>query len=86
MIKMDWLAASVSLRAGGAALVIFSAVAYSLQVPPANGKQAQAAEEIYQTLLSNRKPGKIDYVHAASTTKPTPFRIKRKKYINCSVT
>ena len=26
MIKMDWLAASVSLRAGGAALVIFSAV------------------------------------------------------------
>jgi hypothetical protein len=45
--------------------------AYSLQIPPANWKQAQAAEEIYQTLLSNRKPGKIDYVHATNTIKPT---------------
>jgi hypothetical protein len=46
-------------------------LAYSLQIPPANGKQAQVAEEIYQTLLSNRKPGKIDYVHATNTIKPT---------------
>jgi hypothetical protein len=40
-------------------------LAYNLQIPPANGKQARVAEEINQTLLSNRKSGYNDKVHAA---------------------
>jgi hypothetical protein len=39
-------------------------LAYNLQIHPANGKQARVAEEIYQTLLSNRKPGHSDKVNA----------------------
>jgi len=47
MIKVDWLAASASLRVVGAALVIFLCMlAYNL--PPANGKQARMAEEPIQ--------------------------------------
>jgi hypothetical protein len=50
MIKVDWLAASASLRSGGAALVIFLC-RWRLQIPPANGKHARVAEKIYQTPL-----------------------------------
>ncbi len=45
--------------------------AYNLQIPPANGKQEQVAEEILQILLSNRKPGHIDKAHAAHIIQPT---------------
>jgi hypothetical protein len=40
-------------------------LAYNLQFPPANGKQARVAEEIYETLLSNRKPEHNDKLRAA---------------------
>jgi hypothetical protein len=49
--------------------------------------QAQAAEEIYQTLLSNRNLGYIDTVHADHIIKPTSFFfICQKKFINCFIT
>jgi hypothetical protein len=61
-------------------------VAYNKQIYSANGKHAQVAEEIYQTLMSNRKLGHIDKVHAAHIIKTNSFRIHRKKYNNCSIT
>jgi hypothetical protein len=50
-------------------------VAYNKQISPANGKHAQVTEEIYQTLMSNRKLGHIDKVRAAHIIKTTSFRI-----------
>ncbi len=54
-------------------------VAYNKQIYPAKGKHAQVAEEIYQTLLSNRKLEHIDKIHAAHIIKTNSFRIYRKK-------
>jgi hypothetical protein len=44
-------------------LIFFCPLAYNLPIPPANGKQARmaVAEEIYQTLMFNRKPGHMQY-------------------------
>ncbi len=61
-------------------------VAYNKQMYPANGKHAQVAEKIYQTLMSNRKLGHIDKLHAAHIIKTNSFRIFRKKYIHWSIT
>jgi hypothetical protein len=36
------------------------ALAYNLHNPPANGKQVPILEEIYQTLLTNKKQGKLN--------------------------
>jgi hypothetical protein len=60
--------------------------AYNLQIPPVNGKEARAAEEIYQKLLPNRKLGHIYKVHAAHIIKTTSFGIYRNKYFNNSIT
>jgi hypothetical protein len=35
-------------------------LAYNLHSPPATGKQAPIPEEIYQTLLTNKKQGNLD--------------------------
>jgi hypothetical protein len=71
----------------GAAFGNFSLLlAYNLQILSANGKRALAAEEIYQTLLSNRKPGHIDNIRAAHIIMPTSFHIYKKNYIKCSIT
>ncbi len=52
-----------------------AAVGVQFANPPASGKQDRVAEEIYQTLLSNRKPGNIDSVYTANIINPTTFRI-----------
>ncbi len=41
-------------------------LAYNFHIHPANGKQVQIAEEIYQAVLSNRKPENADNVHSAN--------------------
>jgi hypothetical protein len=47
LIKVDWLDACIALRVAGAVLIVY---------PPAlDGKQGPIPEEIYQTLLTNRK-------------------------------
>ncbi len=42
-------------------------LAFNFQNPTTNGKQGSEPEEIRQTLLSNRKPGNIDYRYASLT-------------------
>jgi hypothetical protein len=37
-----------------------------LHNPPANEKQEPIPEEIYQTLLTNKKQGNLDQIHAAN--------------------
>jgi hypothetical protein len=60
MIKVDRLAAGASLRVSAWPLISkFSlTLASRLQNLPANGKQGPVLEEMYQTLLSNKKQGK----------------------------
>jgi hypothetical protein len=57
MIKVDWIAASASLKVGDAVLVIFLSLTDSLQNPPANEKQGPLPEEISQILLTSKKKG-----------------------------
>jgi hypothetical protein len=54
-------------------------LAYNFHIHPANEKQAQIAEEIYQAVLSNRKPEHADKVHSANLVSHY-----RKKYIKWS--
>jgi hypothetical protein len=56
MIKDDWLAAPRLVALHWSFLIKCYWRKYNLQIVPANGKKLLAAEEIYQTLLSNRKP------------------------------
>ncbi len=42
-------------------------------------------EEIYQTLLTNKKQGNLDQVHAANIIKSTQTRINREKYTFCVI-
>jgi hypothetical protein len=44
------------------------ALAYNLHSPPANGKQGPIAEEISQTLLTNKNQGNLDQGHAHNIT------------------
>jgi hypothetical protein len=45
----------------GAVLIVFRpALAYNLHNPPAKGKQGPIPEEIYHTLLTNKKQGNLD--------------------------
>jgi hypothetical protein len=55
-------------------------LAYNLQILPANGKPALAAEESSQKLLTNSKPGNTDQMQAiVIIVKPTLFHINWKK-------
>ncbi len=58
-------------------------LADNLQNPPANRKQGPLLGGMFQTLLANKKQGKVYQVHAAKIIEPALFRINRKKYI-CS--
>jgi hypothetical protein len=61
LIKEDWLDACLALRVVGALLVVFLCRWRKiLHNPPANGKQGPIHEEIYQTLLTNKKQGNLD--------------------------
>jgi hypothetical protein len=59
---VDWLAACISKSAEWLALYlsISSGVGENLHNPPANGKQGSIPEEMSQTLLTNKKLGKLD--------------------------
>jgi hypothetical protein len=64
LIKVDWLAACIALRVVGAVFVIFlRRLRTILHSSPANGKQ------LFQTLLTNKKQGNLDKVHAANIIK-----------------
>ncbi len=52
MIKVDWLAAGGSLIESAVFLVSYLAVGVN---PLANGKQGPVPEEMFQTLLTNKK-------------------------------
>jgi hypothetical protein len=41
------------------------------QSSPAKGKQKPIPKEMFQTLLTNKKQGNLDYVHTANIIKPT---------------
>jgi hypothetical protein len=56
-----------------------------LHNPPANGKQGLKLEEMSHTLLTNKKQGHVDYVHAANIIKPTQTRINGEKYTFCVI-
>jgi hypothetical protein len=51
-----------------------------LNSPPANGKQGQIPEEIYQNLLTNKKQGNPDRIHMAIIIKTMQTRINLEKY------
>jgi hypothetical protein len=61
--KSEWLDACIALRMVGAVLVVFlrrwRKNCGTLQAP-ANGKEEPIPEEIYQTLLTNKKQGNLD--------------------------
>ncbi len=76
MIKVDWLAACIALILVGAVIVIFFwrwRTICKMHSLPANMKQLARAdtEEMSQTLLTNKKQGNLDLVHAANIIKPT---------------
>jgi hypothetical protein len=51
-----------------------------------SSRQWEARDDTYelsQTLLTNKKQGNLDYVHAAYIIKPTQTRIYREKYTFC---
>jgi hypothetical protein len=58
-------------------------LAENLHNPPPNGKQGPIHEEIYQTLLTNKKQGNLGKVHDANIIKPTQTPINHKKYTFC---
>jgi hypothetical protein len=57
---VDWLDACIALRVVGAVLVVFLRRCHKDLQNPANGKQVPISEEIYQTLLTNKKQGNLD--------------------------
>jgi hypothetical protein len=67
LIKVDWLAACLAVRVVGAVLVIFLRLWRKIcTIPPASGKQGPIPEEICQAMLTNKKQGNLDLVHAAN--------------------
>jgi hypothetical protein len=56
-----------------------------LHNPPANGNQWPIPEEMSQTLLTNKKQGKLDYDHAYNIINPTQTRINHEKYTFCVI-
>jgi hypothetical protein len=71
MIKVDCLVAGVFLREIGAVLVILplSWLAYNLCILSANGKQGLETEEVFQTLLTNKKHGKLMFFNSGLLVK-----------------
>jgi hypothetical protein len=52
--------------------------AYSWKKSPANGKLGPVPEEMSQTLLNNKKQGKIDKIHTTNIIKPAWFVCTRR--------
>jgi hypothetical protein len=50
-----------------------------------HGKQGPVPKEISQTLLTNKKQGKLDLVHAPNIIMSTRTSINREKYTFCVV-
>jgi hypothetical protein len=59
LIKVEWRDACTALSVVGAVLVFSSGVGAKFHKLPANGKQGPIPEEIYQTLLNNKKKGNL---------------------------
>ncbi len=68
LIKLDWLAACIALRVVGAALIVFFRRWRKICTIL---KQGPIPEESSQTLLTSKKQGNLDYVHADNIIKPT---------------
>ncbi len=77
LIKVDWLAACIAIRVVGAVLVFSSGVG--------NGKQGPISEEMSQTLLTNKRQGKLEYVQGNNIIKPTQTRINHEKNTVCGI-
>jgi hypothetical protein len=60
LTKVVWLAVCIALRVVGAVLVVFLGVGVNLHNPLANRKQRPIPEEIYHTLLTNKKQGNLN--------------------------
>jgi hypothetical protein len=73
--KCELATACIALRVVGIVLDVF--LRHS---PPANGKQGPIPEEMSQTLLTNKKQGNPDEVHASNIIKSTQTRIDGEKY------
>jgi hypothetical protein len=82
LIKVDWLAARDALRVVGAALVVGVKICTILQ--PLR-KQGPIPEEMFQTLLTHKKQGNLDYVDAPNIIKPTQTRINHGIYTFCII-
>ncbi len=70
MIKVDWLAACIALRVVGAVLVVL----------PRRWSKICTILQPMGWLLTNKKQGNLDSVHAANIIKPTLTHINREKY------
>jgi hypothetical protein len=60
LTKVDWLAACIALRILALYWLFCSGVGVHLHNPPVNGKLGPIPEEIYQTLLTIKKQGKLN--------------------------
>jgi hypothetical protein len=61
LIKVDWLASCIALRVAGAVFVILLRrwrTIYKVLKP--NGKQGPIPEEMFQTLVTNKKQGNLN--------------------------
>ncbi len=77
MTKVDWLASSASLKVGSAkSLTFFAPTAKSFS----HRKQGTVPEEMSQTMLTNKKQGKMRLRDATNIIKSTKLSINRKKY------
>jgi hypothetical protein len=77
MINVGWLAAGVLLKEVELHW-LFIPERVHVAYLPANGKKSRAAEEIYQTLLTNRKPENIDQIQAINVVKPSMRRMNNE--------
>ncbi len=78
LIKVDWLDACIVLRVVGAVLVS-SGVGVKFAQSSSQWEARAISEEMSQILLTNKKQGNLDYVHAADIIKPTQTRINCEK-------
>ncbi len=81
LIKMDWLATCIALRLVGAGLIIFLWRWRKIcTILHPMGSKGPIPEEIYQTILTNKKETWIKYTLLAVPVRPTQTRINREKF------
>jgi hypothetical protein len=60
LIKVDWLAACIALRVVGTALFVFPRVGVKFAQSSSQWEARAIAEEMSQTLLTNKKQENLD--------------------------